>query len=42
MSFDKLGIFRQAKHIYLDREEVRLIDKFRTKVWGLNRIEFVR
>ena len=42
MSFYKLGIVKKVKPVDLDREEARLIDKFRTKIWGLNRIVVVR
>ena len=43
LSFYKLGIVKKVKPLDLDREEarLRLIDKFRTKIWGLNRIVVV-
>ena len=42
MSFYKLGIVKKVKPLDLDREEARMIDKFMTKIWVLNRIVVVR
>ena len=44
MSIYKLGIIRKVKPLELDREESRMIDKFRTRIriWGLNRIVVTR
>ena len=38
----KLGIVKKFKPINLDREENKLIMKYRTNIWGLNRIVVVR
>ena len=42
MSFFKLGIVKKVKPVELDREETFYINKFRTSIWGLNRISVVR
>ena len=42
MGHFKLGIVKQVRPIDLDREESNLINKYRTNVWGLNRISVVR
>ena len=43
-SFDtfKFGIVKKTKPILLDREESRFCTKFKTNVWGLNRMEIKR
>ena len=43
-SFDcfKFGIVKKTKPSLLDREEARFCTKFRTNVWGLNRMEIKR
>ena len=38
----KFGVVKQVKPIELDREEERFIDKFKTNIFGLNRIKVVR
>ena len=38
----KLGIVKKVRPNDLDREEDNIVDKFRTKIWGLNRIVVVR
>ena len=35
----KVGIVRKAQPTTLDREEARFCVKFKTNVWGLNRME---
>ena len=42
MQFFKLGIVRKVRPIELDRLEDAFIQKFRTKIWGLNRIVVTR
>ena len=42
MSHFKLGIVKRVKPIDLDREENKLIMKYRTNIFGLNRIVVVR
>ena len=42
MSFFKLGIVKKVRPVDLDREEDKIVSKFRTKIWGLNRIVVVR
>ena len=42
MSNFKLGIVKKVKPTDLDREETFYINKFRTNIWGLNRISVVR
>jgi hypothetical protein len=42
MEYFKLGIVRKVRPVELDREESRLINKFRTNIWGLNRIVVTR
>ena len=37
-----IGIVKVCKAMDLDREENRYISKFRTDIWGLNRIKVVR
>ena len=43
-SFDcfKFGIVKKTKPTLLDREEARFCTKFKTNVWGLNRMEIKR
>ena len=38
----KFGIVKKTKPILLDREESRFCTKFKTNVWGLNRMEIKR
>ena len=38
----KLGIVKKVKPSMLDREESRFSTKFRTNLWGLNRMEITR
>ena len=38
----KLGIVKKVNPLYLDREEQRFINMFRTDIFGLNRIAVVR
>ena len=38
----KIGIVKSCKAENLDREENRYISKFRTDIWGLNRINVIR
>ena len=38
----KLGIVSKCKPTDLDREEARMINKFRTNIWGLNRYNVIR
>ena len=42
MNIFKLGIIKKCRPRDLDREEDKLVDKYRTKIWGLNRIVVVR
>ena len=42
MEYFKLGIVKKVRPLDLDREEGKLIFKYRTKIWGLNRIVVVR
>ena len=42
LSYFNLGIIKKCNPIDLDREESRFISKFRTHIWGLNRIKVVR
>ena len=42
MKHFKLGIVKRVRPIDLDREENKLINKFRTNIWGLNRMVVVR
>ena len=42
MKYFKLGIVKKVRPLDLDREEDKLINRFRTKIWGLNRIVVVR
>ena len=42
MGHFKLGIVKKVRPIDLDREENKLITKFRTNIWGLNRIVVIR
>ena len=42
MTYFKLGIVKKVRPLNLDREESILINKYRTNVWGLNRICVVR
>ena len=42
MEFFKLGIVKRVRPVDLDREEEKLIQKFRTNICGLNRIVVVR
>jgi hypothetical protein len=42
MSHFKLGIVKKVKPVDLDRDETFYINKFRTNIWGLNRISVVR
>ena len=42
MKHFKLGIVKRVKPSELDREENKLINKFRTNIYGLNRIVVVR
>ena len=42
MEFFKLGIVKKVRPVDLDREEEKLIQKFRTNICGLNRIVVVR
>ena len=42
LSIFKVGIVKKCKPENLDREESRFIAKFRTDIWGLNRINVVR
>ena len=38
----KLGLIKSVSPLSLDRHESKLIDRFRTKLFGLNRINVVR
>ena len=38
----KLGIVKKVRPTALDREENKLITKYRTNLWGLNRIVVAR
>jgi len=38
----KIGIVKKCKPVDLDREESRFISKFRTDIWGLNRMNVIR
>ena len=38
----RLGIVKKVRPVDLDREEDKIVSKFRTKIWGLNRIVVVR
>ena len=42
MEFFKLGIMKKVRPIELDREEDKIISKYRTNIHGLNRIVVVR
>lgn len=42
MEYFKLGLVNKVRPIELDREESRFINKFRTNIWGLNRIVVTR
>ena len=42
LNFFKIGIVKKVKPNELDREEDKLINRFRTNIWGLNRIVVVR
>ena len=42
LSIFKVGIVKKCKPCELDREENRFISKFRTDIWGLNRINVIR
>ena len=42
MKHFKLGIVKKVRPIDLDREENKLINRYRTNIWGLNRIVVVR
>jgi hypothetical protein len=42
MGHFKLGIVKTVRPIDLDREENKLITKFRTNILGLNRIVVIR
>ena len=38
MQFFKLGLVKKVRPVELDRLEDKCIQKFRTRIWGLNRI----
>ena len=38
----KVGIVKRVRPVDLDREEDKLVNRFRLKIWGLNRIVVVR
>ena len=42
MNYFNLAIVKKCKPIDLNREESRYIEKFKTNIWGLNRIAVVR
>lgn len=42
MNLFKLGIVKRVRPVDLDREESKLINSYRTNIWGLNRISVVR
>ena len=46
LSFDmkhfKLGIVKRVRPVDLDREEDNFINRFRTNIWGINRVVVVR
>ena len=42
LSFFKLGIIKKVKPCDLDREESNAIHRYKTHIWGLNRIVVVR
>ena len=42
MKYFKLGIVKKVRAIDIDREEDKSIQKYRTKLWGLNRIVVTR
>ena len=42
MTYFKLGIVKKVRPVDLDREEDKFITRYRTKIWGLNRIVVVR
>ena len=42
MEYFRLGIVKKVRPLELDREENRFINKYRTNIWGLNRIVVVR
>lgn len=42
MKLFKLGIVKKVRPVVLDREESKLINRYRTNIWGLNRIVVVR
>jgi len=42
MKLFKLGIVKKVRPVDLDREESKLINRYRTNIWGLNRIVVVR
>ena len=42
MDHFKLGIVKKCRPVDLDREEQKFISRFRTEIFGLNRIKVVR
>ena len=38
----KIGIVKKVNPVQLDREESRFTIKFKTNLWGLNRMEITR
>ncbi len=38
----KIGIVKRVRPVDLNREEEKRINRFRTKIWGLNRIDVIR
>ena len=42
MKLFKLGLVKKVRPVDLDREESKLINRYRTNIWGLNRIVVVR
>ena len=42
LNFFKVGIVKKVNPCELDREEDKLINRYRTNIWGLNRIVVVR
>ena len=42
MKYFKLGIIKKVRPVELDREENFFINRFRTNIWGINRIVVVR
>ena len=42
MNHFKLGIVKKVRPLDLDREEQKFINRFRTNIFGLNRIEVVQ